>query len=192
MTAFELLEKSINVAWSLQKSGVTSNDIVSIFTENSFDFFGIWFGTAICGATFAPFNVIYSQGKFNGILFFSVFGNLLQLIIPAGELQHIIGLIRPKIIFTSQKYKHKLSKAISNFSFVDNLIIIDENPMENGLTSFKDFLRKSKTQTYLDFPCQDVDIETTRLFIVTSSGTTGLPKGVQHSHATMFKYYKRL
>lgn len=105
-----------------------------------------------------------------------------------GEILHALELSKPKIIFVSTFASKKTIVIAKKTKFVKKIILIDDQKSEHQFTiAFKDFINIS-IKDYLnveDHVCNSVDIYDKVALIVYSSGTTGLPKGVQITQANM-------
>lgn len=64
-TYLDTLEQSIVIARTLHGAGVKQNDVVSIVSENRFEYSTISFGTMLLNAIIAPVNVTYTEREFN-------------------------------------------------------------------------------------------------------------------------------
>lgn len=63
LTSNELRSRSIRVAECLQHAGIKEGDVVSICSENRFEFMITLYGTVFLGATVAPLNTTYILGN---------------------------------------------------------------------------------------------------------------------------------
>lgn len=57
----DILEYSVKIAKSLHHAGIRENDVVSILSDNRFEFLGVAFGTIFLNAHVAPINFHYSK-----------------------------------------------------------------------------------------------------------------------------------
>lgn len=160
LTAHQLVTRSIEVAKGLLVAGIRPGDVVSIISENRFEFPYILFGTMFLNCTCAPINATYNEK----------------------ELSHAFNLSKPKFIFGSNATMDKVFSVAKSLSYVKKLILIDNEPSQlwQGVTVWREFLDPRLIEN-INFNPQPVDKLKTICLILCSSGTTGLPKGVQLS-----------
>ncbi|XP_017084152.1 4-coumarate--CoA ligase 1 [Drosophila eugracilis] len=153
------MHKSIvRLAYILQKLGVKQNDVIGLSSENSVNFALAMFAGFAVGATVAPLNVTYSDR----------------------EVDHAINLSKPKIIFASKITVDRVAKAASKNKFVKGIIALSGNSTHfKNIYALKELMDNDKFQTKADFTSPAANKEQDVSLIVCSSGTTGLPKGVQ-------------
>lgn len=90
----------------------------------------------------------------------------------SGELNHVLQLSQPKIVFTSSLGYNQITGVSKKISCVKKIVLLDEKPLQDGNTmNFKDFLAKFYENR--DFIPASVDVETKTALIMYSSGTTG-------------------
>lgn len=158
-SAIEIVNRSIEVAKGLLAVGLKKGDVVSIVSENRVEFAFVMFGTIFNNCIIAPVNNTYS----------------------ASEISHALNLSKPKIIFVSKTLSKKVVKIAKTLSFVKKVVSLDnEVPTDNIIVQLRDFLNPRKLAS-VHFKPQAVNKVKTCCFIMCSSGTTGLPKGVQIS-----------
>lgn len=99
----------------------------------------------------------------------------------SGEINHAINLSKPRIAFVSESNYDKYLKVKSKHSFIVELITFTDEKCEfNSKNSFKAFdqLLKPNGKSRV-FICEPQRMKENVALILCSSGTTGLPKGVQ-------------
>ncbi|XP_053696514.1 uncharacterized protein LOC128743854 [Sabethes cyaneus] len=163
MSYEEILEKSVNVATGLLKLGVKKSDTVAIVSENCLQYCLAMFGTIFSGATLAQFNPAYLKD----------------------ELEHAINMTKPKIIFVSSDVANKVSAVNRKNQYAKQLIIFDENGIVPDRSLSFTTLISQQTVDVQNFHPEPVDKQNHVALILLSSGTTGLPKGVQLTHANI-------
>ena len=96
-------------------------------------------------------------------------------------------LSKPKFIFVSQYGSKKTIAIAKKTKFVKKVILLDGKGDNTFTISLQDFISNAKNDSFNieDHVCQEVDIYKQVALIVYSSGTTGLPKGVQITQANM-------
>lgn len=161
ISARELLNKSIEIAKALMVHGVQQGDVVSIISENRFEFVFALFGTIFLNCTAAPLNHTYSKR----------------------ELEHAINLSKPKFIFTGDSTAKTVADIASQLGYVKKIIFFDGNGPTNHLTvGLQDFTDQDSLKN-VSFAPMPINVLTSTCLIMCSSGTTGLPKGVQISQS---------
>lgn len=97
----------------------------------------------------------------------------------AGEVHHAINLSKPKIIFASKFTVNVIEKVAKNNSFVNSIVVFDTNNSNDKILNFDELMNSTKiiSKDYFDTPTANKKDDVA--LIVCSSGTTGLPKGVQ-------------
>lgn len=68
--------------------------------------------------------------------------------------------------------------------FIEYVVILDFREAENGIDSLKTFIRRHGQENVEigSYPVGDFDMDLQVIFIIFSSGTTGLPKGIMITH----------
>ncbi|KAH8292348.1 hypothetical protein KR054_008611 [Drosophila jambulina] len=159
-TASFMHKSIVRLAYILQKLGVKQNDVIGLSSENSINFALAMFAGYAVGATVAPLNVTYSDR----------------------EVDHAINLSRPKIIFASKLTLGRVAKVASKKKFVKGIIAISGSSTNfKDIHSLKELMDNDKFKTQSEFTSPLANKDEDVALIVCSSGTTGLPKGVQLS-----------
>lgn len=155
LSAKQLLTRSIEMSKALVKAGIQPGDIVSIISENRFEFAYIYFGTIFLNCAVAPLNPTYSEK----------------------ELDYAINLSKPKFVFASDATVQKVSNVIQSLNYVKRLILIGDGPESEHATRLRDFANPDLLHN-VRFEPQPVDKSKTICLLVCSSGTTGSAKVV--------------
>lgn len=159
LSAIQIVNKSVEVARALLAAGVKPGDVVSIVSENRFEFVFVLFGTLFINCTLAPLNNTYSER----------------------ELNHAFSLSKPTIVFASASTCEKVLNVVKSLSHVRKVVLLDDDgPRGLNIVHLLDFTGP-KALNGVHFEPKAVDKEKTVCLIMCSSGTTGLPKGVQLS-----------
>lgn len=157
LTAIDLVRKSVEVSKGLLAAGIDQGDVVSIMSENRFEFASILLGTIFNNSILAPINNSYSER----------------------EIDHALRLSKPKVVFASAEVSQKVIKVAKSLSFVQKVILLDdEHSTDNKAMKMREFLCPKKLENVC-FELRPVEKKSTVCLIMCSSGTTGLPKGVQ-------------
>ncbi|XP_058449941.1 uncharacterized protein LOC131429669 [Malaya genurostris] len=162
----DLLEQAARLGECLRvQAGIKVGDVVGIISENRLEFPPVLFASFFLGATVAPINLTYTER----------------------ELEHAFNLSKPKIIFVSpHSVDRVVAAARKNRHIVQRIILFgEENPFPNDVQLYDDFQAPVSNVNPLSFDICPVDIDDHVALIMCSSGTTGLPKGVQLTQANV-------
>ncbi|XP_060646423.1 uncharacterized protein LOC132784672 [Drosophila nasuta] len=159
-----MYDSIVRLAQILQKLGVKQNDVIGLSSENSVGFAIAMFAGFAVGATVAPLNVTYSDR----------------------EVDHAINLSKPKVIFASKITVDRVAKVAKNNKFVKAIIALSGNSTNHpNVQLFTDLMNNDKFKTTPDFTSPTANKAEDVSLIVCSSGTTGLPKGVQLTQSNL-------
>jgi O-succinylbenzoate-CoA ligase len=160
-TFTELNHRANRVCSALQSMGIQSGDRVALLVHNSHEFVESFFGPAKAGIVLMPLN----------------------LRLTAEELAFIIDDGGARVVIFNSDFAptvEKLRKMAEINSLVEQWICIGDERPEFAL-SYESLLGDASSAE----PVEKAD-EDDNLFIMYTSGTTGKPKGVVHTHKTVF------
>ncbi|CAK1593301.1 unnamed protein product [Parnassius mnemosyne] len=158
LTCGEISQEAMNLAVALTHLGLRKGEVVALCSENRREFWPTVIGIACTGAVLTTFNPGYTKD----------------------ELKHVMGILKPKYVFCSPQAYSVHETYLKSFVEVKNIILFGERK-QNGALLYDD-LTTAKRVTFEEFKSVDVKGETDTLFILYSSGTSGLPKGVMQTH----------
>uniref|UniRef100_A0A182W5X3 Luciferin 4-monooxygenase n=1 Tax=Anopheles minimus TaxID=112268 RepID=A0A182W5X3_9DIPT len=169
ITYMELLEQGARVAECLRQAGIRSGDVIGLVSENRIEFPIVLIGSFLLGATVAPINLTYTEREF----------------------VHAFNLSRPRVVFLSAFAADRIVAAAMQCRFIERLVLFgDENLCEDASSSvpytlMEPFLAPVSFVNPLVFEIPPTNVYEHVALIMCSSGTTGLPKGVQLTQANV-------
>ncbi|XP_039309199.1 acetyl-coenzyme A synthetase [Solenopsis invicta] len=160
VTYTELQNKVVKCALWLQKQGIKSGDVITVCTDNHINSIVPCFSTAYINAIFNPW---YENMDSKTTLYY-------------------LQMTMPKIIFCSEKSVHAILSAIKEKNYSCKVVVFGKHV---GATSFSDILEECNNTEAANFRYVKLDDIKQTACIMHSSGTTGMPKGIELSNCSM-------
>ncbi|XP_036138311.1 4-coumarate--CoA ligase 1 [Monomorium pharaonis] len=159
-TYVELQDKTVRCSVWLQKQGIRPGDVISVCTNNHPNSIVPCLSAAYTNAIFNPWNENMD----------------LQTAL------HVLQLATPKIIFCNEKSVDAILSAIKEKNCNPTVVVFGKHV---NAISFSDILKSCTDVEVANFRYAELDNIKQTACIMHSSGTTGLPKGVELSNRTM-------
>ncbi|KAL1459655.1 hypothetical protein WDU94_011614, partial [Cyamophila willieti] len=159
----KILQNSLQLADALQRRGYCRGDIIAISSGNRLDYPVLLVATSLLGITLSNINPQYS----------------------AGELQHVLNLTQPVAVFCCPQTSRQIISVSGKFSCVREIIVFDHiEPIvePRRIYSYSSVVESGDWRGF-DIPVGDFSGDVA--VVLTSSGTTGLPKGVMLTHSNV-------
>ena len=159
LTYLQLYENACRVANALYADGVRPGDRVAVLLHNCNAFVEILFACALSGVVFVPIN-------------FRLVGR---------EVGMVLDACNPRLLVAGETFSQMLSQITSN-SLGRTTRWINDGPPQSP-SGWEDAYARWRDAHSAPLPQTTIPSDTL-LILLHSSGTTGLPKGIMHSHAT--------
>ncbi|XP_055684186.1 luciferin 4-monooxygenase-like [Lutzomyia longipalpis] len=157
----EIRDAMLKIAVNLGKIGCSKGDVVGFLSSNNEEVGSAVLATLLLAAQVNALDP--SSGK--------------------GDIIHMFGITRPQFIFCEEDKVSILVEALECLELNAKIIIFGDKI--NGHHHIDEFLRDPGNLNDYTFP--EID-DKTCAFILCSSGTTGMPKGVAVSHKTLLYF----
>ncbi|KAL0819593.1 hypothetical protein ABMA28_007680 [Loxostege sticticalis] len=153
----QLLQEIVNVGTGLKKLGVKRGDVVALCSENKSEYIAAALAVVCCGATITPLNIQYTKD----------------------EMTHVMKISKPNMLICSEAAMKLNYSTFKKVPFIKKIIQLDGEPTVAGVIPYRELLVATDVWA---FEATEVQGWTDTAYILYSSGTTGLPKGVMLTH----------
>ncbi|XP_023298095.2 probable 4-coumarate--CoA ligase 1 [Lucilia cuprina] len=161
----DILTLSIRVAQHLERLKLKQTEVIGICAGNSDFLAPLVFGCMFRGLTISTLDPSFDK---DGI-------------------KHIYSITKPKIMFCDGSAYQKVKESFAECGLTSKIVTVRDHI--EGVPSLDRFLNETGNENY--FKCVELeDGYDQTAVIICSSGTTGLPKGVCESHASILNTLK--
>ncbi|XP_050673643.1 uncharacterized protein LOC126971381 [Leptidea sinapis] len=166
----EIAQDAMNLAVSLVRLGVKKGDVIALSSENRREYWSSVIGCICAGTTVTTINLTYTKD----------------------ELKHVMNIGKPKYLICSPYAYKAHEKSYRSLGYLKKIIVYGAEK-HRATIPYSDLTVPNATDAkwgltenikYDDFLPVEVNGYDT-VFLLYSSGTTGLPKGVMLSHISI-------
>nr|XP_039266674.1 4-coumarate--CoA ligase-like 9 [Styela clava] len=144
----------------IQNQGINKGDVVGLIVPNCLEYVIAMMGVISCGAVISPCNPSYKEG----------------------EMKHIFNITEPKMLIASDETIDVVKRVVEQFRTIPKIIIIGKS---NEFETWDEGIAANEKQQE-ELVCNfEISAKEDLAILPYSSGTTGMPKCVMHTHYSM-------
>ncbi|KAJ8712787.1 hypothetical protein PYW08_008091 [Mythimna loreyi] len=156
-----MLRRSIQCATSFRNQGLKTGDTIVLMAPNHLD----------------------QAVPFNASLYLGIAIAAIDRFLGVNELKHAFNIIKPKIVFCQSEKVQDVQKAVAILNLDSKVISFDTSA---DTISFSEMLKLHSDEIDVEnFKPADFDPEDTIAVLISTSGTTGLPKSAALTHMNL-------
>nr|XP_039266582.1 luciferin 4-monooxygenase-like isoform X2 [Styela clava] len=140
-----------------QMQGVDKEDVVSLIVPNCLEYIIAMMGVISCGAVISPCNPSYKEG----------------------EMLHIFKITEPKILIVSDRTIDVVKRVVEQSRSIRKIIVIGKS---DEFETWDDVIVTNEKEQEASIRNFKVSAKEDLVILPYSSGTTGMPKCVMHTH----------
>ncbi|MBM7648676.1 acyl-CoA synthetase (AMP-forming)/AMP-acid ligase II [Bacillus ectoiniformans] len=159
LTYRQFNERVNQVAHSLLQFGFQKGDRLAMLLPNSLEMLELFWATAKIGVVIVPLNPMV-KGKDN---------------------VHQLNDCRPKMLVFHQSYEKEIEEIKNQVTYIEHFVVTGQSEADDS--SYHNMKENSRSEEPNVTVTEDDVVN-----IMYSSGTTGLPKGIVHTHKTRVMY----